>query len=76
MMTNDRLATTIGATPQTLPPLPFSDTALAPVITAETLGFHYGKPHRTYVETLAGAEAVPLDALYGMLGVLGIKKKK
>ncbi len=53
MMTNDRLATTIGATPQTLPPLPFSDTALAPVITAETLGFHYGKHHRTYVETLA-----------------------
>ncbi|MDO8359753.1 MAG: tetratricopeptide repeat protein, partial [Devosia sp.] len=28
---------------------------------------------RTYVETLAGEEAVPLDALYGMLNVLGIK---
>jgi uncharacterized caspase-like protein len=27
---------------------------------------------RTYVEALAGEEAVPLDALYGMLNVLGI----
>jgi hypothetical protein len=27
---------------------------------------------RTYVEALAGEEAVPLDALYGMLNVLGV----
>jgi Fe-Mn family superoxide dismutase len=53
MMTNDRLAATIGASAQTLPPLPFADTALDPVISAETLGFHHGKHHRTYVETLA-----------------------
>jgi tetratricopeptide (TPR) repeat protein len=30
---------------------------------------------RTYVEALAGEEAVPLDALYGMLNVLGIDAK-
>ena len=53
MMTSERLAETIGASAQTLPPLPFADTALDPVISAETLGFHHGKHHRTYVETLA-----------------------
>ena len=53
MTTNDHLAATIGASAQTLPPLPFADTALDPVISAETLGFHHGKHHRTYVETLA-----------------------
>ena len=53
MMSADRLAATIGASPQTLPPLPFADTALDPVISAQTLGFHHGKHHRTYVETLA-----------------------
>jgi superoxide dismutase, Fe-Mn family len=36
----------------TLPPLPFADDALEPVISARTIGFHYGKHHKTYVETL------------------------
>jgi Fe-Mn family superoxide dismutase len=36
----------------TLPPLPYADDALAPVISAQTIGFHYGKHHKTYVETL------------------------
>src|SRR5438046_9801253 len=36
----------------TLPPLPYADDALAPVISAKTIGFHYGKHHKTYVETL------------------------
>jgi Fe-Mn family superoxide dismutase len=36
----------------TLPPLPYADTALEPVITANTLSFHYGKHHRTYVDNL------------------------
>jgi superoxide dismutase, Fe-Mn family len=35
-----------------LPPLPYADTALAPVISAQTLGFHYGKHHKGYVDTL------------------------
>jgi len=35
-----------------LPPLPFDQGALAPVISANTLNYHYGKHHKTYVETL------------------------
>ncbi|HEX3397683.1 MAG TPA: superoxide dismutase [Steroidobacteraceae bacterium] len=35
-----------------LPPLPFDQGALAPVISANTLNFHYGKHHKTYVDTL------------------------
>ena len=40
------------AGPFTLPPLPWSDDALAPVISAKTIGLHYGKHHRTYVNKL------------------------
>jgi len=36
----------------TLPPLPYAEGALAPVISAQTLSFHYGKHHKTYVDTL------------------------
>lgn len=42
----------IGKSPQTQPDLPFSDTALEPVISAQTLGFHYGKHHKGYFDTL------------------------
>lgn len=38
--------------PFTLPALPFSTDALAPVISAKTLEFHYGKHHQGYVNTL------------------------
>ena len=38
--------------PIPLPPLPFEPGALAPVISANTVNFHYGKHHKTYVETL------------------------
>jgi len=36
----------------TLPPLPFEEAALEPVISARTLGFHYGKHHKAYVDNL------------------------
>lgn len=36
----------------TLPELPYSMDALAPHISAETLEFHYGKHHNTYVVNL------------------------
>jgi Fe-Mn family superoxide dismutase len=36
----------------TLPPLPWSKDALAPHISAETIDYHYGKHHQTYVDTL------------------------
>jgi Fe-Mn family superoxide dismutase len=35
-----------------LPPLPYGDNTLDPVISANTLGFHYGKHHKTYVDNL------------------------
>ena len=37
-----------------LPPLPYSQDALEPHISAETLEFHYGKHHKTYVDKLNG----------------------
>ncbi len=36
----------------TLPPLPWADNALEPVISANTISFHYGKHHKTYVDNL------------------------
>ena len=38
--------------PHVLPPLPYADSALDPVITAHTISFHYGKHHQTYVDNL------------------------
>ena len=38
--------------PFQLPPLPWEEGALAPVISARTIGLHYGKHHKTYVEKL------------------------
>lgn len=38
--------------PFELPPLPYADDALAPVISAETIGFHHGKHHAAYVNNL------------------------
>ena len=35
-----------------LPDLPYAKDALAPVISANTLDFHYGKHHRAYVDNL------------------------
>ena len=35
-----------------LPPLPYARDALEPHISAETLDYHYGKHHQTYVNTL------------------------
>lgn len=36
----------------TLPELPYAKNALQPHISAETLEFHYGKHHQTYVDNL------------------------
>jgi superoxide dismutase, Fe-Mn family len=36
----------------TLPPLPYAKDALMPTISAETIEFHYGKHHQTYVDNL------------------------
>jgi Fe-Mn family superoxide dismutase len=43
-----------------LPPLPYAQSALAPVISENTLSFHYGKHHQAYlnntVKMIAGTE--------------------
>lgn len=38
----------------TLPPLPYALDALEPHISRETLEYHYGKHHKTYVDNLNG----------------------
>jgi superoxide dismutase, Fe-Mn family len=35
-----------------LPPLPYAENALEPMISANTVSFHYGKHHKGYVDTL------------------------
>ena len=52
---SERRETNVAASPgttHTLPPLPYAGNALEPVISAETLSFHHGKHHKTYVDTL------------------------
>ena len=50
--------------PKALPPLPWADSALEPVISARTIGFHYGKHHKGYLDNLnklaAGTEYADL----------------
>jgi Fe-Mn family superoxide dismutase len=41
-----------GSAPHSLPPLPYAENALDPVISANTLSFHYGKHHKAYVDNL------------------------
>ena len=43
---------TAWAAPFELPPLPWADNALDPVISARTMGFHYGKHHQGYLNNL------------------------
>ncbi len=49
----------------TLPELPYAKDALAPVISANTLEFHYGKHHKAYVDNLgkliAGSDLADAD---------------
>jgi superoxide dismutase, Fe-Mn family len=53
----------------TLPPLPYAKNALAPHISEETLEFHYGKHHQTYVTNLnklipgTEFESLPLEEI-------------
>ena len=38
--------------PHELPPLPYAEEALEPHVSRETIQFHYGKHHQTYVNNL------------------------
>jgi Fe-Mn family superoxide dismutase len=67
-LSNPRLARA-AADPFTLPPLPWPENALSPAISANTIGFHYGKHHQGYVnklnELVAGTPLAeqPLEAV-------------
>jgi Fe-Mn family superoxide dismutase len=59
-----------AAAPHELPKLPYADTALEPVISAHTIGFHYGKHHAAYatnlnklLEATPELAALPLEEL-------------
>jgi Fe-Mn family superoxide dismutase len=58
-----------------LPPLPYAESALEPVITANTIGFHYGKHHKGYVDNLikliAGTEYADLPLAKIIAGAAG-----
>jgi len=68
-----------AASPHLLPPLPFGDTALAPVISANTLSFHYGKHHKAYVDNLnklvAGNEMADMSLEKIILITAGVPEK-
>jgi superoxide dismutase, Fe-Mn family len=49
MMSNNRVVSTA---PHKLPRLPYAEDALAPAISAHTVGIHYGKHHKGYVDEL------------------------
>ena len=63
--TNNSLTVLGAASPHVLPPLPYAENALEPVITAKTMSFHYGKHHKGYVDNLnklvAGTEYADLS---------------
>lgn len=42
----------VSSPPIALAPLPYEQDALQPVISANTLSFHYGKHHKAYVDNL------------------------
>lgn len=66
MKNNDAIT---SATVYVLPPLPYAENALEPVISANTIRFHYGKHHKGYADNLnkliAGTEfaGLPLEKI-------------
>jgi superoxide dismutase, Fe-Mn family len=68
-----------GAITHVLPPLPWADNALDPVITANTISFHYGKHHKTYVDNLnkliAGTEFADMTLEKIIMGAAGKAEK-
>lgn len=64
-ITKGAIAMTATAPKFALDKLPYADSALAPVISANTIGFHYGKHHAGYVDKLntlvAGTEFADLS---------------
>lgn len=68
-----------AASPFVLPPLPYSEAALEPVISARTIGFHYGKHHQAYVNNLnklvTGSELADMSLEKIILSTAGAPEK-
>jgi Superoxide dismutase len=59
-----------GASPMILSPLPWADNALEPFISKNTIGFHYGKHHKGYVDTLNGLVAGKPEADLDLVSIV------
>jgi Fe-Mn family superoxide dismutase len=72
MMRNDNSK---SGSPHVLPSLPYANDALEPVISANTIGFHFGKHHRAYIDNLnklvAGTEFADLSLEKIIAGTAG-----
>ena len=69
-------ATTVKSSPHVLPPLPYAENALDPVISAETVALHYGKHHKGYVDKLNTLIAgTALAAVLRPLGLVLLPEK-
>ncbi|MGC8743893.1 MAG: Fe-Mn family superoxide dismutase [Verrucomicrobiia bacterium] len=68
-----------GAEAHTLPPLPYPENALEPIISARTLSFHYGKHHKGYVDNLnkliAGTQYADMPLEKIIMDVAGVTDK-
>ena len=60
----------------TLDKLPYADDALAPVISAQTIAFHYGKHHAGYVKTLNGLIAGTKYAELPLVEIIRLSAKE
>lgn len=62
-------ATTVASGAFQLPPLPYAENALEPFISAKSIGFHYGKHHKGYLDALnkliavSELESMPLEEI-------------
>lgn len=79
LATGGRFRTAQSAAPFVLPPLPYAENALEPVISAKTIRFHYGKHHKGYVDKLnkliAGTEYADLPLEKIIIGTAGHTEK-
>jgi len=58
------------------PVLPYAENALEPVISARTVGFHFGKHHKGYVDKLNAELAKPENQAYAAIADLETLVKK